>query len=193
MQIPPEDSLFSLPIWNKSSSDTRSKKFQLNPATAYSKASISGPSQVVAVVGMAVILLIVLAGGSKSIMSRQTVNVNASFNMKHSLTGTVSTVSLKDNTFSVTYLSSPDDTIRTTRTKTWNVQLPPGASFLKNTLANMSVCYWLPDLSGSLSETVPGDCRTLLTTGRKVTIEYLILKPSNASVIAKTILIEKPR
>lgn len=141
---------------------------------------------------MAIVLVVVVAGGFLSSQRKQAVDVQASFGMKRSFAGTIAAVEKNTNTFTVSFESSADEKIRNSKNRSWGVQLPPGVSFTRPSVANMNVCFSAPDIQKSLSAAAVGLCEDLIRVGRRALIEYLVLKPANATLIAKTIIVELP-
>jgi len=190
MQVPPDDSIFSLPIWRSSAGDPRSRKIQMNPVSAYQRGFNAKAQSLAVSMGMVIVLLVVFAGGLVSVKNRQTVNVQASFDMKRSLTGTVAKVFTEENSFSVVFESSPDQTIRMARKASWTIQLPPGVSFTRPSFNNIDVCFSVSDIRERLSAALPGTCSGLIQPGMKALIEYVVVNAPASSIIAKTIIVE---
>lgn len=187
---PPEDSIFSTPIWNKGFNDSNASQIQMNPATAMQQSQIkSTVRSVMRGVTMAVLALAVVGGSAWFMLSKSATSTQASIDLKHAIMGTVGTVNVLANTFTLVDTKSEDPAIVSTGIVNWTVQLPPGASFSRE--STLQTCYIITSLERNLTEALPVSCTNFLQPNARVVIEYLIVKPESSSIITKKIIREE--
>lgn len=181
-----EPSLFS---WLSFSRNPYERQVQMSPISAMMQTqAISTVKRLITGVGMIAIVLAVVAG-TVNYLQRGS-SINASFNLKQSVSGIVLAVDQLHNSFSLLYLSSFDTRVAMLGKSKWTVLLPPGTSFA-DSQTGKSICLLVSDLSGNLSDTVTSTCSHVVVRGKKLLIEYLFLTPDKDQLVAKTIIGEK--
>jgi hypothetical protein len=189
---PPEDSIFSLPSYRASQFGSGSSQVQMNPATAMQQGQIKSTVQnIVRGVSVAVLMLAIIGGGTAYMLKNTATSTQASIDLKHAVLGTVGTVDYGANNFSLTNSTSDDPKIKDTGITNWTIQLPPGASFTKESASGISTCNTIPSLDKNLTEALPVSCVNFIREGDKAVIEYLIVKAETATIITNKIIKEE--
>ena len=191
MQIPPEDSIFSLPIWKKSSQYSNPGPVQMDANVAMKAMESKKRIQQVAVgVSMLVVVCMVVGGALFWTTKQQAPSVQASIDLKHAVRGTVESISASANTFTLGGTTSLDPTVALTNITTWTVQLPPGESLTKPASVELETCFTIANINQDLNGATPAPCLNLLRVGNLVAVEYLIIRVDSQVMIAKKIIVQ---
>jgi hypothetical protein len=190
MDVPPEDSIFSAPIWKKGFRDPNASRVQMNPALAYSQGETKTRTAPFALaVSMLVVAGVIIAGGVYSVHTVQTSEVRASVNLKNAVFGTVKSVDIPTNTFMLTFGSTQDPDVSSAPAGEWRVQLPPGEGFRMTKGPTAHVCSTVEDIYGDVSQESEQPCADVITPSKSVVVEYVILKKDIRYMVAKKIIV----
>ena len=191
MENPPEDSIFSLPIWKKSSQYSNEGPVQMD-ANAAMKAMESKKrlQQAVVGVGMVVVMVLLVGGGLFWTTRQQAPAVQASIDLKHAAKGTVQSLSTAGTSFTMVGATSLDPTVVESNVTTWTVQLPPGESLIKESSVELETCFSIANINQDLNGAAPVACQNLLHVGSIVAVEYLIIRVDSQMMFAKKIIVQ---
>lgn len=160
---------------------------QMNPLAALSKSEalkkLTLPTVGLAVLAVLGFMLL------QSVSTPQTSSVNANVNLKKSLVGTIESVQMTDHSFVLTFGSSIDEEIHTSGVTHWLVRFLPGTDMQRSTSKGM--CFTLPDVTQYAAKVTPANCTEVLVVGKRVLVEYVVLRKSNGSMIARVVIGEK--
>lgn len=189
------DKTIYIPPWRSSEDlDGMLPQIQMNPQAAVAKSAAATmiDRQALATAGMLVVLAVFLFINFTSVMSPQNASsVRASVNFRHSFLGTVTAVDTERNAFTVSYESSQDERIISANASSWTVSLPPGSSFKDAASSKKALCFDTPDLTtvSTVKDGMP--CAEAVAVGNKILVEYLLLSADKASIVAKTIIVQR--
>ena len=166
----------------------KSPKVQMNPRTAMmiSESRIRAQQ----LIGTALIIVIFIGYMAVNALPKKSVSVGASFNFAHSLIGSVLSVDSASNKFILSYWSSEDEEVINARQLLWTVHLIPGASVL-NSLAKDNICYLVNNISTNLTGAIPTNCKSVITKGRKLLMEYVFLHIPNDDMVVRVVIGER--
>lgn len=185
------DTTFKIPIWRQTPGSRRdSSRIQLNPASAIAQSDAKLALKTWAVTGsMLAVLALILVGGMTTVRQKQKTSVEASLNLKRSLVGLVTHIESSNNAFTIRLQSSLDPKILQSQREEWTIQLPPGESFeIEKRFGTIPACFITEDIRKSLVNASAADCSEIVQVGQEILIEYLILKPEDQTIIAKTVV-----
>ncbi len=186
-----QNTYYKIPIWRQTpGSRSDSGRIQLNPASAMAQSDAKLALKTWAVTGsMLAVLALILVGGLTTVRQKQTTSVEASLNLKRSLVGEVTAINSDSNVFTIHMQSSLDPKILQSQITQWTIKLPPGEAFdTEKRFGTMPACFLTDDIRKSLANAVASNCADTVIIGQEVLIEYLILKPDDRTIIAKTVV-----
>lgn len=188
MDTPPDDSIFSAPIWRKGFRDPGASRIQMNPSLAYSQGDTKSRTQPFAVaVSMLLVAVAIIIGGAYTSQTTQTTTVQASSNLKHAMLGTIQSIDIPSNTFVLSFGSTEDSVFADAGTDPWRVQLPPGEGFRLQKTQHIQVCSVMPDIHGNVSQATSLPCAQALRPKAEVIVDYLMLKKDMHFMVARKI------
>jgi hypothetical protein len=174
------------PAWDKpNKSDYR---VQLNPRTAVAQSEARLRMQ--SLVSLTAVVLVFLGLIAANSIKQKPIDIQASFDFKKSLSGSIASINASESSFVITYLSSQDQTIQQAMKKTWQVQLIPGKSITTSRFSEKT-CFLIDDLAKSPRLATPADCRDVVTVGRTVLMDYVFLNIPQGNVVVRSIIGKK--
>ncbi len=190
--LPPDDSIFSSPIWNKGFTDPNASHVQMDPAMAMRQGQIhSTVQQIIRGISVAVFVLGIVGVGTAYMLKNTAAPTQASIDLKHALIGRVSTVMYASDSFTIISAKSEDLKITSTGITDWTILLPPSVSFTKEPTAALSTCYTIESFDKNLELAVPTSCVNFVKPGMNVIVEYLIVKPDTKTITTVKIIKEE--
>lgn len=188
---PPEDSIFNLPPYKASQFSNSSTNVQMDPIAAMQQTQAKFTvARIIRGVSAAVLTLAAVAGGAWYMLSTAS-STQASIDLKHALLGNVATVSVAENSFTLSGAKSEDPSILATGVTNWTIQLPPGTNLGGTGEQAVQTCYTISSFEHNFNEALPVSCINFLHEGSKAVVEYVIMKPEAASMVAKKIIREE--
>ncbi len=164
----------------------------MDPATAMNQGTVKSTIQsIVKGVTVAVFMLAVIGGGAFYMLKNTATSTQASIDLRQAIMGTVGAVNYTSNTFTFTNTTSDDPKIKDTGITTWTIQLPPGASFTKESASGLSTCNTITSLEKNLNQALPVSCVNFLREGDKAIVQYLIVKSEDSTIITSKIVKEE--
>ncbi len=190
MNTPPDDSLFSLPIWKKRFEDSSVGRVQMNPQEAFARSQAKPPIVKQVIIGASTLALFIaiVAGGMHLQNQSQSVAIHASFDLKRALVGTIDQVDEIQNSFTLSFISSQDPLLQDTSGTRWTIQLPPGESLRGQSTGGRKTCATVADIHKRIANPTTVPCASIVQAGRDVIVEYLILRRAENYLIAKHII-----
>jgi hypothetical protein len=160
---------------------------QLNPVSAItSTESKYAARMIITAASLFAVLAVILVGNGYLLKKPQTTDINASVNLKKSMRGTVRQVDQSTNTFTVNPNFSYDPVISRAAKPLWDVTLPPGTGFY-GAPSGVGTCFALPDLDKPGVNARAVTCREIIRSGSEIIVQYAVIKPANASMIAGSV------
>lgn len=188
---PPEDSIFSLPSYRASQFGSSSGQVQMDPAMAMHQSQVKSTLQNIAKgVTVAVLMLAIIGGGTAYFLTNTVTETRASIDLRQAVMGIVSSVDEQNNSFVFTDAKSDDPKISSTGITTWTVQLPPGASFTRESTLK-STCNTISSFERNFSDSTPVSCVNFLKAGDQAVIQYLVVQSQNSTIVTSKIIVER--
>jgi hypothetical protein len=160
---------------------------QLNPLSAVvGTESKYAARMIIAAGSLLAVLAVVLVGNGYLQNMPQTTDISASVNLKQAVYGTVRQINADRNTFTVSPGFSYDPVINRAAKSLWTINLPPGEKF-SGTTTGIGTCFALPDLNKPNVNAKPVACREIIKPGNFVIVQYAVINPGTASIVARSI------
>jgi hypothetical protein len=173
------------PTWEKITKDNR---VQLNPKTAVAQSEAR--IRIQQLTGLMAIVVIFLGLMATNFIQPKPLNIQASFDFKRSLMGTISEINKLSDAFVLSYISSQDEKVISAKRKAWTIQLIPGKS-VTNSKTTDRACFLADDLAGDLSKATPANCDAVITAGRKILTDYVFLNIPDGKIVVRSIIGER--
>ncbi len=186
-----DESVF-IPPWRTTPvrSTDRSKHVEINPSTAIDQSRTRASlRRILTNTGLFAVLIVALVGGMVNIRQKTSSMVDASVDMKKAVRGRIDEVHKDTNEFILLYESSIDPTIARAQVRSWLVSLPPGERLDRE--PGLQTCLTVKDLNTTLTKAKVRPCSQVVKAGKRVIVEYLILRDDSARMVAKTVISEE--
>jgi hypothetical protein len=169
--------------WNTQNKDMH---VQLNPRTAILQHEAKLRAQQFIRLTTVIFIMVGIVAVKYLGQSQQTAT-QASFNLKRSVIGSVTSIDVQKDSMSLAYISSPDPKIHDAKINIWVIQLIPGKSVMKSQ-SSARACFLTDNLNGNLAEATPADCNKVIVVGRKIIADYVFLNIPMKSMVVRTII-----
>lgn len=179
-----------IPSWRRppTSDESSDSRIQMSPTSAIATSESRARMQnILTGLTMLMVLAILFIGTRYYQTQSAKLDVSASVDMAHSVTGAVASVDYRNNSFTLLYSESRDPDIAALDVPKWTVYLPPGEKFTGKQTMPLKVCMTVPDFS-SLTSATPQTCASVIQPGRSVLVEYLIVNADAQTLVAKTVI-----